>query len=221
MAVVWGGIVVEPWAIGQTPEPAEAPPPIAAQPTVPAFPSFDTVEVHGVQSDPFGSTSGYTVTYGGRAQQADPAIVKAKQLEAKIQRQARELVAKYASTDDADARAEVKKGLNSLLKEQFELQKEVREVELSRLEEKVKKLRDLLDKRSAQKDEIVERRVEQLLLEADGLGWGESNDGAFTGTFWPAAEAGSPAMIAPAAPAPPPLPPTPAAAPSRAGSGVR
>ena len=40
------------------------------------------------------------------------------------------------------------------------------------------RLRELQEKRAAAKGEIVARRLETLLREAEGLGWGEPGSGA-------------------------------------------
>ncbi len=39
------------------------------------------------------------------------------------------------------------------------------------LEARIKKVRELMQRRSAERQTIVEKRADQLLREADGLGW--------------------------------------------------
>ena len=79
---------------------------------------------------------------------------------------------------DGDAKADAAAKLDALLTDQFDAAQRDRETDLAALEAKVKRLRELHDKRAAAKAEIVARRAETLLREADGLGWGEpGNDG--------------------------------------------
>lgn len=43
--------------------------------------------------------------------------------------------------------------------------------EVDALEERVKKLREMIEKRQERRDQIIERRIEQLKIEAQGMGW--------------------------------------------------
>jgi flagellar motility protein MotE (MotC chaperone) len=88
----------------------------------------------------------------------------------------RELVAKYSQTENEDERAKIVEQLTSAVGEQFEAKQEARQQELKRLEEQLKKLRQLHDRRASEKSQIIEDRVKQLLRDADGLGWG-ADDG--------------------------------------------
>lgn len=214
-AALFGGIVVQPWAVGQQATSAPSKPAPAAAPLPPPEYEWATVNIEGTPPDLFGQTSAYTVTFAGR-EEVDPAVAKARQVERKLQQQTREFVAQYANTEDEDARQKIKSSIADLLTQQFELQKEVRENELTRLEEKVKKLRELLNKRSEMRDEIVQRRVEQLVIDAEGLGWVDSpGSGAFEGGFW-RGEALAPAGVGvPVIPPPVPVTPAPPVAPPR------
>ena len=82
------------------------------------------------------------------------------------------LVAAARDADD-DARTAAAAKLHGALAEQFDARQAARESDLAALEAKVAKLRDLHDRRAAAKKEIVADRVETLLNEAAGLGWGE------------------------------------------------
>ena len=83
----------------------------------------------------------------------------------------RALVANAAALNGADRETAVET-LKSTLAEQFDAAQTEREGALAALEAKVKRLRSLHDKRAAAKAEIVARRADTLLREADGLGWG-------------------------------------------------
>lgn len=79
----------------------------------------------------------------------------------------------YAQTEDQDARAkqrdEIAKGLDQI----FDIRQEQRVNELKALEARVQKLRATLDQRATSKNEILKNRLDYLLREADGLGWGD------------------------------------------------
>ena len=79
----------------------------------------------------------------------------------------------YAQTEDQDARAkqrdEIAKGLDQI----FDIRQEHRVNELKALEARVQKLRATLDQRATSKNEILKNRLDYLLREADGLGWGD------------------------------------------------
>jgi hypothetical protein len=63
-----------------------------------------------------------------------------------------------------------------LVAKQFDVRQEARQGELKQLEEQLRKLQELRVRRGAQKEQIVEDRVRQLLRDADGLGWGADNE---------------------------------------------
>ena len=78
--------------------------------------------------------------------------------------------------------------LTKVVSDQFDLRQESRERELKELEEHVRKLRELHQRRAKEKDQIVRDRVRQLLRDVDGLGWGD--DGPLE-TSRPVREAGA------------------------------
>jgi hypothetical protein len=58
-----------------------------------------------------------------------------------------------------------------LLAKQFDQHVQQQQKELENLEKQIASLRTVLRKRQDSKTAIVDRRVDQLLLEADGMGW--------------------------------------------------
>jgi hypothetical protein len=105
---------------------------------------------------------------------ADPETIKMMDLDRKLSKQISELVAKYKSLTDEDERKRFYVDMKLRVEDQFTVRQGLREKELVELEEQVKRLRDLHEKRNAQKDQIIGDRVQQLLREADGLGWGDA-----------------------------------------------
>jgi hypothetical protein len=98
-------------------------------------------------------------------------------LEAKHARdeRTRKLLSDYSRTDDAKERERVLVGLTDVVSDQFDMRQEARERELKELEDHVRQLRVLHQRRAAEKNQIVRDRVRQLLRDVEGLGW--SDDG--------------------------------------------
>ena len=83
-----------------------------------------------------------------------------------------QLLAKYAQTTNAKERADIRANLAKVLERQFDLQQGQREREVSQIEARVKKLREMIQKRRiAQAGDRRHSRVDQLLNEVDGMGW--------------------------------------------------
>jgi hypothetical protein len=93
--------------------------------------------------------------------------------EASLAARTRQLVNDYAKATDEDARAKIKEELAAVVKEHFQLRQALREQELAELEEQVKRLRGLLDKRQEAQQSIIDTRLNQLLHPSEGLGWDE------------------------------------------------
>jgi flagellar motility protein MotE (MotC chaperone) len=83
-----------------------------------------------------------------------------------------QLVRSYAKAETADDKREIRKKLADILSEQFDQHSKQQEKELKDLEKQIASLRTLIKKRGDAKSAIVDRRVEQLILDAEGLGWG-------------------------------------------------
>jgi hypothetical protein len=101
----------------------------------------------------------------------DTALHKLMQSEANGEREVANLVAEYGRTESETQRGKIKGKLAEVLEKQFDLQQTRRDLEVARIEAQLKKLRDLMRKRSDARQTIVEKRLDQLLREADGLGW--------------------------------------------------
>ena len=94
-----------------------------------------------------------------------------RQIPIVVSDEAYRLAAEYAATEDGEKRAAIKAELLKVLSEQFETQQQIRERELADVEARVKKLRELTQKRRDAQKTIVDQRLDQLLREAEGLGW--------------------------------------------------
>jgi hypothetical protein len=91
-------------------------------------------------------------------------------------RQTRKLIDRWKASKDGSERANIEKSLREGLKVEFSRRLAAHENEIKQLEEKVRQLRERLDLRREKQDEIVDNRLQQLLRDAQGLGWGA--DGA-------------------------------------------
>jgi len=91
--------------------------------------------------------------------------------EAACERDVANLLSEYSRNQDEKKRAELKGKINGLLDQQFEHQQKRRNLEVTRIEAQLTKLRELIKKRADARPTIVQKRLDQLLSEADGLGW--------------------------------------------------
>lgn len=108
-----------------------------------------------------------------------------EQSHSKLDREGESLASQYAEATDDVERQKIRAQLAELLSRQFELQQQIREDEVAQLEARVKKLRGVIEKRKEARQSIVGNRLEQLLRDADGLGWAEAPSGG-SPTFVPA-----------------------------------
>ncbi|HXT58816.1 MAG TPA: hypothetical protein VN699_09270, partial [Pirellulales bacterium] len=97
---------------------------------------------------------------GGQLQQAD----------AQLTQQTEALASQYGEASKDEDREKIKAELSELLAKQFSIQQQIREDEVAQIEARVKKLRELIEKRKAAQQSIIKQRFEQLLRDAEGLG---------------------------------------------------
>lgn len=101
----------------------------------------------------------------------DAEMSKLRQADAAMGRQEEQLVSRYAASEDSEQRNAIKAELAEHLTNHFSVQEQIRDRELARVEARVKKLRELTQKRRDAQKTIIEQRLDQLLRDADGLGW--------------------------------------------------
>jgi hypothetical protein len=87
--------------------------------------------------------------------------------------QAASIANQFAKTDKENEtqRAELRKRLMQLLTQEFDEHAQQQKKELEILEAQIANLKSQLRKRLDAKDKIIERRFDQLVEEAEGLGW--------------------------------------------------
>lgn len=118
-----------------------------------------------------GETSNYYYMYGTGTSEPDPL----RQADQRFAQSTRDLIAKYGETTDSGERETIRDQLNDVLTKHFEVRQQIRESELEELEAQVQRLRELHNRREQAKDQIVRDRLQQLLRDAEGLGWGSDD----------------------------------------------
>lgn len=101
----------------------------------------------------------------------DPEMDKLLQEEAAAERQVAKLIESYSRAEKDADRSKIKSELEAALGKELEAQHKRRDLELTRVEDRVKKIRELMKKRSDARQSIINKRLDQLISEAEGLGW--------------------------------------------------
>ena len=91
--------------------------------------------------------------------------------EASLAHESDQLARKLGEAKSDSDRAKLKDDLAQILEKQFDLRQKRHLDEIKALEEKIKKLKGLVDKRQENRREIVSNRLDQILRDAMGLGW--------------------------------------------------
>jgi hypothetical protein len=82
-----------------------------------------------------------------------------------------ESLVKQLAKAEGEKREKIKDQLTETLGKQFDARQKRHKAEIKALEDKLKKLKDLVQKREENRREIVSKRLEQLVRDAEGLGW--------------------------------------------------
>jgi hypothetical protein len=104
--------------------------------------------------------------------------------EHELEQKSLNLARQISRTESRDEKEKLRSDLADVLQQQFDAQQKRRQAEIDSIEERLKKLRELMRKRDDSKRDIIRRRQEQLLEEAEGLGW-SSPGGSATWTHVP------------------------------------
>jgi hypothetical protein len=126
------------------------------------------------------------VEYGPMTSQPashDPELSELLKQESKAAGEASRWMKDFTAADTEDKRAKIKTKVQEALGKQFDAQQKRRDLELTRLEAQTKKLRELMKKRTDARTTIIEKRLDQLLREADGLGWASPHGPSIPGSY--------------------------------------
>jgi hypothetical protein len=100
----------------------------------------------------------------------DPEMYKLLKEEAELDRRTFELVAQYRRAPGPQ-RDEIKKELEKLVNQHFDVRQKRRHLEIKRLEEGLQRLRDAIEQRNKARKEVVGKRVVELLGQQDDIGF--------------------------------------------------
>jgi hypothetical protein len=92
-------------------------------------------------------------------------------------RQTQKLIEAWKKSKEAAEREKFETELRALLRQEFAARLAEHEREIKQLEEKVRQLRERLALRKEKQEDIVDHRLQQILREAQGLGWGSERAG--------------------------------------------
>lgn len=117
------------------------------------------------------------VTMYYREDQLDKAQRQLAQADHELSRKSEQLAAQYGGAKEDEKKSQLRTQLRETLEKQFQLQEQRREQELVKIEERLKSLRELMQKRKDARQTIIDRRLDQLLRDAEGLGWNAPTTG--------------------------------------------
>ncbi|MCP4649377.1 MAG: hypothetical protein GY853_04760 [PVC group bacterium] len=81
------------------------------------------------------------------------------------------LAKSYKDSTESEKKQEVKVELTACLNEMFDIKQQKGTAEVVKLEQRLNKLKSYIQKRLDNKESIVGRKLEELLGQAEGLGW--------------------------------------------------
>jgi hypothetical protein len=82
-----------------------------------------------------------------------------------------EALIKQLGSAEGENKEKIKVKLTETLDKQFDLRQKRHEAEIAALEAQVKKLKEMVQKRQENRKDIIGKRLDQLLREAEGLSW--------------------------------------------------
>ncbi len=77
----------------------------------------------------------------------------------------------YQTAKNEKEKGEIRRQLEKVVSEQFDAREEIKEYEVKQMEAELQEVKGKLRKRKANKNKIVEQRVNQLLNTSAGMGW--------------------------------------------------
>lgn len=114
-------------------------------------------------------SAGRSVTRGRTQISDDPEARALNEKEQKILDDVKQIVEQYRASKDQDERANLKKKLAEATAQQFDIRQQYRELEVKRLEKELARIRESIQQRTDNREQIIKRRVAQLLHEEEDL----------------------------------------------------
>jgi len=100
----------------------------------------------------------------------DPEMFKLLQEDNELDRRTAELGMQFRQAPP-EQRERIEKEVRELVNKQFEIRQQRRKIELKRLEAEIQRLREATERRAQARDQIIQRRVSELLGLEDDLGF--------------------------------------------------
>jgi hypothetical protein len=100
---------------------------------------------------------------GGYGPPPDPEMVKLAEKEGNLEREIADLNGQFHQTPDAEQKEKIKAELRETIAKQFDVRQERRRLELKRLEEQLKHMREVIERRDKAKGQIIDRHLSELL----------------------------------------------------------
>jgi len=128
---------------------------------------------HGGQAGPgmmHGGPRGFGGPFGHdieRIKDEDPEMYALMKGDQDLERETFDLSNRFRQTMKSDDREKIKAELQAAVEKHFEIRQQRRELELKRLEEQLKRMKDSVAKRLAEKEPIIEQRIKELTGEQD------------------------------------------------------
>lgn len=97
-----------------------------------------------------------------RLQRDDPEMYALLAEDMKLERETQELAQKYRDAKTED-REKLKTELGVKVNQHFDSRQKRRELQLTRLEEELKRLRDAIESRQQSRDEVIKKRLGELI----------------------------------------------------------
>jgi hypothetical protein len=109
--------------------------------------------------------------YLNRLKEDDPERYEQVAQEKKFEEEARLLAKKYRDSEDENEKVRLREDLKTLLDKLFDYRQMNRQFEIEKLEKRLEDLKDVNERRLANKEEIVERRLDEMLGTKRELEW--------------------------------------------------
>ncbi|HET6882567.1 MAG TPA: hypothetical protein VFI31_20540 [Pirellulales bacterium] len=156
---------------------------VAQQPAagLPVLPEAVPVVGRDPTPVPPGGANAYVIRQIRATDEGSQEMAQLSAQDTQLANEAESLAKQLADATDEKQKAELKEKLHDTLGRQFDAQQKARELEVARIEAKVKKLRDTITKRNDARRTILDKRLDQLLSEAEGLGWNSPSGGSQNG----------------------------------------
>jgi hypothetical protein len=106
-----------------------------------------------------------------RIRAADPEMARFHEADRALEMKTAELVEQLRRSEGPDRREALRETLTKVVGEHFELRQQRRELEVKRLEAQLERLRQSVRQRAEAREQIVQRRLGELLGERDDIGF--------------------------------------------------